>query len=74
MTYQTYQIKIKHLRKFDTILDAVAHKYGIAWQDVFTSPLFVEEVKPAISEYLGYQADDCAAFHDWEESLEVVGR
>ena len=74
MTYQTHQIKIKYLRKFDTILDAVADKHGITWQEVFASPLFVEEVMPAISEFLGYQADDCAAFHDWDESLEVVGR
>jgi hypothetical protein len=74
MTYQTYSLKTEYLAKFDAILDEVAEKHGIEWQEVFTSPLFVEEVMPAISKFLGYNADECASFRDWEESLEVVGR
>jgi hypothetical protein len=74
MTYQTYSLKTEYFVKFDAILDAVAHKHATNWQEVFASPLFVEEVMPAISEFLGYNADECASFRDWEESLEVVGR
>ena len=74
MTYQTYSLKTESLAKFDAILDEVAEKHATNWQEVFTSPLFVEEVMPAISKFLGYQADECASFREWEESLEVVGR
>ena len=74
MTYQTHHLKTEYLAKFDAILDEVAEKHATNWQEVFTSSLLVEEVMPAISEFLGYNADECASFHEWKESLEVVGR
>lgn len=74
MTYQTYRIKTEYFAKFDNVLDEVAEKHATNWQEVFASPLFVEEVMPAISEFLGYEADECASFREWKESLEVVGR